>query len=233
MWRAKIALFVMVSLFVCGSTHTVAAQAVNPPQAPDINAVPFEFDPQHLNSVAAEWKGGIGCNSATDPCGNVLGDPQDNFGAGLLLAKTGPTSQIASAGVTLTGVRGITLTELGYDIRKPGTINADPRGSHCGAGAPRFNVTTSDGVIHFIGCNSPPPDMQTIVGLGWIRLRWMTPATFARAVPPIAPGATVTSISILFDEGTDTGPDMFGMAVLDNIDVNGQLIGTGPRGPAK
>jgi hypothetical protein len=37
----------------------------------------------------------------------------------------------------------------------------------------------------------------------------------------------------VFDEGQDTDPDFFGLAVLDNIDVNGQLIGTGPRGPAK
>jgi hypothetical protein len=36
---------------------------------------------------------------------------------------------------------------------------------------------------------------------------------------------TVDSISIDFDEGTDIGPDFSGMVVLDNIDVNGVLIG--------
>ena len=37
------------------------------------------------------------------------------------------------------------------------------------------------------------------------------------------------SISILFDEGQDTGgPDFFGLAVLDNIDVNGKLVGQRP-----
>jgi hypothetical protein len=35
----------------------------------------------------------------------------------------------------------------------------------------------------------------------------------------------VKSISIVFDEGQDTGPDNFGLAVLDNIDVNGTLVG--------
>ena len=231
MWRAKIAMFVMVFLFVCGSTHTVAAQAVNPPQGPDINAVPFEFDPGHLNVVAAEWKGGIGCTSA-DPCGSAVGDPHDNFGVGLLLAKTGTTAQFASAGVTLTGTKGITLTELGYDLRKPGVSIADPRGSHCGAGAPRFNITTNDGVNHFVGCASPPPTTQDpTVGLGWIRLRWLAPLT--TAFPPVLPAETIVGISIVFDEGSDTGPDNFGLAVLDNIDVNGQLIGSGPRGPAK
>ena len=40
-------------------------------------------------------------------------------------------------------------------------------------------------------------------------------------------GMTVKSISIVFDEGQDTGPDNFGLAVLDNIDVNGRLLGNG------
>ena len=40
-------------------------------------------------------------------------------------------------------------------------------------------------------------------------------------------GMTVKSISIVFDKGQDTGPDNFGLAVLDNIDVNGRLVGSG------
>jgi hypothetical protein len=40
----------------------------------------------------------------------------------------------------------------------------------------------------------------------------------------------VRRLSIVFDEGQDTGPDNFGLAVLDNIDVNGKLAGQG-RGP--
>ena len=40
---------------------------------------------------------------------------------------------------------------------------------------------------------------------------------------------TFDSVSrIVFDEGQDTGPDDFGLAVLDNIDVNKHLIGQGP-----
>jgi len=40
-------------------------------------------------------------------------------------------------------------------------------------------------------------------------------------------GETAASVSIVFDEGYDTGPDNFGLAVLDNIDVNGTLVGAG------
>jgi hypothetical protein len=40
-------------------------------------------------------------------------------------------------------------------------------------------------------------------------------------------GKKLKSLSIVFDEGQDTGPDNFGLAVLDNIDVNGRLVGSG------
>ena len=48
------------------------------------------------------------------------------------------------------------------------------------------------------------------------------------AFPPILAVNTVSSITIIFDEGQDTNPDYFGLAVLDNIDVNGTLVGRGP-----
>src|SRR5256884_5858216 len=74
-------------------------------------------------------------------------------------------------------------TELGYDIRKfgPGT-HSGPQGSHCGAGAPRFNVSTSIGFF-FLGCSSPPPNMETL-GDGWLRLRWNPPMGFGAACGP-------------------------------------------------
>ena len=204
----------------------------------DGKVVPGVFDPADTDLVQSTWLSGIGCPtgastsasgskkpdgpSYTDPA-CTTGDPKDKSNKGLLLVKTGPTPNVAAAGATLNGLpRNLKLTELGYDIRKPAAA-PDPRGSHCGAGAPRFNVTTTDNVTHFVGCASPPPVQQT-VGNGWLRLRW-NPAT---AFPPIAPTQTVASIEIIFDEGQDTGPDNFGAAILDNIDVNGVLVGRGP-----
>ena len=203
-----------------------------------IRVIPFVFDPAGTHLVAAKWLPGIGCptyagvsttggnkpdSTYTDPA-CATGDDRDKKVEGLLLAKTGPTPNVAAGGAVITGVERITLTEIGYDIRKPVDFS-DTRGSHCGAGAPRFNVTTQDNVTHFIGCASPPPVHQK-VGNGWLRLRW-DPAT---AFPPIAPGAQVKSISIIFDEGQDAGPDNFGLAVLDNIDINGTLVGRGQNG---
>jgi len=219
---------VVLTLVVAGTAYAVGFN----------QASPFQFDPFKTMLVQGSWLSGIGCPTDATvrpflPDGTI-GDPvpfsagacdaaadsSDRSVEGLLLAKTGPTSNFASSGAILRNVSGISLTELGYDIRKPGSDPSDPRGSHCGAGAPRFNVTTSTGFF-FIGCNSPPGTV-TDSGDGWIRLRWTT----AAGNLPIT--GTVSSIAILFDEGQDTGgPDFFGLAVLDNIDVNTVLVGRG------
>lgn len=201
---------------------------------------PGVFDPAHTNLVQSGWLSGIGCPTgakvatypATSPTGTFTsggcptGDPNDKGNEGLLLAKTGPTPNNASAFAVLKNVKGITLTELGYDLRKPGANQNDPRGSHCGNGAPRFNITTSDG-FWFNGCNSPPPTVTSNTGDGWMRLRWSPVTGFFGPCGPCAVTGTVKEISIVLDEGQDTGPDNFGLAVLDNIDVNGTLVGQG------
>jgi len=190
-----------------------------------------EFDPGKTYLVQAAWLPGIGCptnatvalpnptftgvgsfTTYTDPA-CPTGDPQDKRNEGLLLAKTGPTANFAAAGAAIHGVKGETLTELGWDIRKPLT-KADPRGSHCGAGAPRFNIGTDEG-FYFIGCQQMT---ETTTSNGWIRLR---------IVAPIPANERVQFMSIVFDEGQDVGPDNFGLAVLDNINVNGVLVGRG------
>jgi hypothetical protein len=205
-------------------------------------AKPFIFDPAKTHLVQGTWLEGIGCPTgakvaiypATTPTGTFTaggcqtGDSSDKTNQGLLLAKTGPLENNASAGAVLTNVKGITLTELGYDLRKPGTDQNDARGSHCGAGAARFNVTTSDG-FWFVGCNSPAP-VVTAFGDGWMRLRWTDLMGFKDGVSLSPITGTVKSISIVFDEDPSTGPDNFGVAILDNIDVNGELVGQGKSG---
>ncbi|HET7420928.1 MAG TPA: hypothetical protein VFL27_11155 [Candidatus Dormibacteraeota bacterium] len=201
--------------------------------------IPRVFDPGHTFLVQSVWITGMGCPTSAqtfDGSSNMplpadtacpTGDSQDVHNEGLLLAKTGPTANFASGTAELKKVRGQSVTELGYDLKKPLSA-VDPRGSHCGAGAPRFDVITSDGVDHFVGCNSPPA-MQQGTSPDWTRLRW-GPTQLAAAFPPILPGNTVSRIVIVFDEGTDTGPDNFGAAVLDNVDFNSTLVGRGATG---
>ncbi len=201
---------------------------------------PDEFDPAKTFLVQAQWLEGIGCPTgakvatypSTSPTGTytdpacTTGDSSDKKNEGLLLAKTGPTTNNASAFAELKGLEGVTLTELGYDLRKPTNTN-DPRGSHCGAGSPRFNITTTTGSF-FLACNSPAPTTQT-AGNGWLRLRWggSSPLqAYLNGTTLTTVTGQVKSLSIEFDEGQDTGPDNFGLAVLDNIDVNGTLVGS-------
>ena len=215
--KARILLVAVLAFF------GVAAIAVASKGSFD-QAKPREFDPAKTFLVQAEWLNGIGCptnavtssdgenrdGTYTDPACPAASSPRDRKVEGLLLAKTGPTSNFASAVADLKHVPK-TVTELGFDIRKQGG-SASPLGSHCGGGAPRFNVTTSTGTA-FVGCNSVPPPTSQTLGNGWTRL------TYTVAF------ANVERISIVFDEGQDVGPDFFGLAVLDNINVNGDRVG--------
>jgi hypothetical protein len=196
---------------------------------------PGQFDPFKTYLVQAAWLHGIGCprpgtrivvcvfNPVTEQCdfeerttlaGEVcVENTSDDRTEGLLLAKTGPTENFASAFARIVGIKNTAITELGWDIRKFGLeTKLGPSGSHCGGGAPRWNIGTDQGTV-FVGCNSSVGDLD---GQAWIRQRW----TFS---PPI----TANSLAILYDEGTDTGPDFFGAAILDNITINGVIVGKG------
>ncbi len=114
-----------------------------------LQAVPFTFvgtapgcapGAAGSNIVTSAWLTGMGLpdnggsNTATDAA--TKHDPH----FGLLLSKNGLTTDCSSAGADIQGAAGITVTELGFDYRN---------GGHCGAGAPRFNITTTDNITHF------------------------------------------------------------------------------------
>jgi hypothetical protein len=104
------------------------------------------------------------------------------------------------------------VTEIGFDIRND---------SHCGAGAPRFNIQTTTGKSYFLGCNSPAPTTTT-PGTDWTRRRWADPAGVQAYNASTSALEAITdpikSISIVFDEP--------GLAVLDNVDLNGTMVGS-------
>jgi hypothetical protein len=215
-----------------------------------VDADARESDPGRTFLVQAEWLRGIGCptkarianpnadfsdwNGTHTPYADPAcptGDRSDRRHEGLVLAKTGPQENFASAVVNIRGVKGKTLTELGYDIRKPGTTTADVRGSWCSGGAPRFNIRTKD-AFYFLACASPPPTTQ-LDGHGFIRLTWGSPLMAFRAGGGLeAVTGKVKSLQIVFDEGTTSGGAElgFGLAVLDNINVNGKRVGEGGGG---
>jgi hypothetical protein len=174
-----------------------------------ITVEPGIFDPGNTGTVAAAWIKHLG-----EPDPGDIGDV-DRFG--LILSKNTVTPTNSAAVATVENVRGLHLTEIGFDFKN---------GSHCGAGAPRFDVVTTDAVLHFVGGCGNGTITPNTPEAGWSRVRFdLTTASF----PPIASTDTVKLIQIVFDEGTDTGTDFSGQAVIDNIDINGTLIGA-PEG---
>src|SRR5437868_52924 len=96
---------------------------------------PGVYDPARTFLVNAAWLTGIGCPTNakvadypsttttrryTDPA-CPTGDSSDRHNEGLLMAKTGPTSNNAEPFAELKNLKKVPITELGYDLRKTGT----------------------------------------------------------------------------------------------------------------
>lgn len=165
-----------------------------------VRVVPAVFDPGGTHAIISRWVPFTGPGKS-DPA--------------IIMAKILPTNVDAAAVATVEGVSGITLDELGFDVFD---------GGHCGAGAPRFNVTTIDGFVYFFGCaygvHAPAPDKPATFTR--IRFHDSDAAPQFATNPPFHFGeARVASIAIVFDEGTDDGS---GFTAIDDVDVNGQIV---------
>jgi hypothetical protein len=134
----------------------------------------------------------------------------DTRNQGLLLSKTSAASNQAQAGVVIRDIEGMSITELGYDIRN---------GGQCTASTPRLAIVTTDEVVHKAGCAAGTT--QPAPSAGWKRLRF-DPANPAQMNPPIAAGSKVKSGYLMMDGGPETGSSI---VVLDNVDINGKTIG--------
>jgi Viral BACON domain len=170
-----------------------------------LHAWAYAYDPAGTNTVAATWMDGTGAASTS-----TATTAADTRNQGLLLSKTSNASNQAQAGVVIRDVEGISLTQLGYDIRV---------GSQCTATSPRFVVVTTDNVVHKIGCASGTAQPAPVAG--WKRLRF-DPANPAQTIPAIPAGSKVKSIHLVHDGGPEAGSSI---VVLDNIDINGKIIG--------
>ena len=139
----------------------------------------------------------------------------------IVLAKNCTTATNASAGVDiispLEGQNISQLTELNFDY-----LN----GGHCGAGAPRFNVVV-DGNTYFLGCTYVT---HTDLGTGWTHVEY-GPADFAAGGIPAA--GTLEDLLIIFDEGTDTPGGTPGTITIDNVSVNGVVVGESAKPTSK
>jgi len=220
-------LFVLVTVAAVVGLLPAAAVA----EDNKVQAVPFTFvgtaaqcapAPAGSRIVTAAWLRGMGLPDNGGPSATTPDDPH----TGLLLSKNGPTADCSSSGARISGVSGMVVDAtfaLGFDYRL---------GGHCGAGAPRFNVDTDKGFF-FVGCANAPQSPAPQDPAQWSRTRSVLATCGVECFPSAIPvGAKIKSISILFDEGTDTANNDtqgVGLAVIDNIFINGQIITSGPR----
>jgi len=140
-----------------------------------------------------------------DP-GNT-GCPTATYSGGVLhLAKNCATSTNASAGASITGVAGQTLSSASFTLASS---------SQCQGGSPRFNIVTSNGTsttTYFLGCNNVTPATNADGTVTYT----FTPATLAAAGNQVPfPAGTITSADVLID--------VQGTADVSNITVNGQV----------
>ena len=145
-------------------------------------------------------------------------DNKGSADAALYFQKMTATATVAAAFAVITGVEGqdVSTLTLSWDHRTDGW---------CGAGAPRWNlsITGASGASYlvFLGCDAATHSSPFMVGTNF----WITdsPDIAARTAEQLGSNASdaltghVSSLAIIFDEGTDVGP---GFVFLDNITVN-------------
>ena len=174
-----------------------------------LTVVPATNDPTDSGTVGAELLDATGVTVPTDTANS-------SSNQGLVLSKTRNAPVGATAGAFIVASESLTtLTHLGFDVRQ---------GGHCTATAPHFVVVTSDEVTHLVtGCANGT--IQPGPAPGWMRVGFDV-ANPAQANPTIAPGQAIKSIAIVLDEGPEASPNLGGgLVVIDNITVNGVLVG--------
>jgi hypothetical protein len=170
--------------------------AISHAREPRFHVVPLLFDPAHTGAVISRW----------------VAFARDE--AALIMSKILPTDDDAAAVATIEGAQGVTLGELGFDVFL---------GGHCGAGAPRFNVTTTGGHVYFFGCAD---GTHASASPTFARVRFGD-ADAEPQLPsdPPWPGfgyARIEKLEIVFDDGIDVGS---GFTAIGNIDIDGEFAG--------
>jgi len=160
---------------------------------------PFHLDPGVTGTTDAMWMDGYGVPVAS---------PKDPTSQGLVLTRNPSAAKSAIAGAVLKGAAGSQLSRLSFDLRSD---------SECTAKAPQFVIVTTDEVVHKASCASGT--VQSLTVPGWQRVSF-DPANSAQLSPAVTPGMAVKTIALVMDQPVGSG-----MAVVDNINVNGRYIG--------
>jgi hypothetical protein len=177
----------------------VAAIPVSPAGAAGFKLHPSGFGEQSY----CAWKAGEG-----------LPDNSGTANQALYFQKMTSTTTFAAGVAIFKGFEGMLVSDLTALEFKWGTDG------HCGAGAPRFNLRIDpDGPgpagpapTIFFGCLAMIPGSTATAP----NSRMFQTKTALGPFAPATPAATIVSLAIVFDEGTDQGP---GFVYLDDIRV--------------
>jgi len=182
-----------------------------------IYAAPYVYDPTSSGGLYAQWINHIGV-----PTGN----PTSPFDPGLELSKnaTSPTGSFTGAYIRNIQAGSPIPTEVGFDYRE---------GGQCTTTSPRVEIVASMSGKHVLGCSTgtittPMIGATTTPLMGWKRVRFNMSAA-AQATMLFVPGDTITSITLVQDQGPDPAVQgsAGGLVVIDNIDINGTMAGKG------
>jgi len=165
----------------------------------DSSVLPFHLDPGATSTADAIWMDGYGV---------PVPSKKDPTNQGLVLMRNPSASTASISGAVLKGAAGSQLSQLSFDLRSD---------SECSSHAPQFVVVTADEVVHKASCASGT--VQPLTVAGWQRVSF-DPANARQLTPAVAPGTTVKTVALVMDHPTGSG-----MAVLDNINLNGRYIG--------
>ena len=157
---------------------------------------PFHLDPGAQSTADAVWLDGYGV---------PVQSKKDPTNQGLVLTRNPSASKAAIAGAVIKGAAGSQLSQLSFDLRSD---------SECSAQAPQFVVVTADDVVHKGSCAGGT--IQPLSVAGWQRVSF-DPAQ--QLTPTVAPGTAVKTIALVMDHPVGSG-----MAVVDDINVNGRYV---------
>lgn len=160
---------------------------------------------------------------------------------GLVLHKANESADLGIPYANIEGFEGSVLRELGYDVRSQKSRHFS--GEHCNA-SPTVEVTLTNGTTYAFYCTSGMH--RSIPNTAWDRVRFSD--RDAKAIscgsksctmqpwPGFASGKAIVAspkdadpksgtFQIIMMDGYDSAPDFSGATYMDNIDLNGTLIG--------
>jgi hypothetical protein len=162
---------------------------------------------------------------------------------GLVLEKATVSADLGIPYANIVGFEGMPLKELGFDVRSQ-KVNGFS-GEHCNS-SPTVEVTLTNGTTYAFFCASGTH--TAIQNTAWDRVRFtdgdaipiscsgkgcvMEPwpgfrSGTAIVASPTSPNPSFATFMIIMFDGYDSPPDFSGVAYMDNIDLNGTLIGDG------